>query len=117
MRRYPPLVVLAWVYALSGWTFLLLWPGSAGWVPAEVSRRSWLSMAMILALPTSLSYLLNIWALGRVSASTTAVYVFSQPLIAGVAGILAFDERPSLSMAFAALAIFLGIGLVVPSRR
>ena len=79
-------------------------------------RDAWISLGLILALPTSLCYLLNIWALERVAASTTAVYVFSQPLIAGVAGALLLDERLSGQTAFGAACIFVGIGLVVRSR-
>jgi drug/metabolite transporter (DMT)-like permease len=47
-----------------------------------------------------------------VPASTTAVFIYAQPLIAAVASWLAFDERPSAGMLIATACLFGGIWLV-----
>ena len=86
-RRYPPLVVIAWVYVLAVWQvpFFL---GGAELVPADASRGAWGSLGFILLAPTVLGYLLNMVALARVEASTTAFYIYLQPLIAAGGGVL-----------------------------
>ncbi len=115
-RRYPPLVVIAWAYVLGVWTIPLIAHDSA-FFPATATSRAWWSLGMILLFPTVLGYLLNVFALSRVPASTTAVYVFMQPLIAGFAGVLLLQERLTGSTLVAAAAIFVGIWLVVRPRR
>jgi drug/metabolite transporter (DMT)-like permease len=116
--RYPPLVVITWVYVLSLVTLPALGPFT-GWgtamLPPDVSARAWWSLAYVLVFPTTLAYLLNVFALSRLRASTTAVYVYVQPLIAALAGWLALDEAPTRMMLVAAACIFAGIWLV--SRR
>lgn len=111
VRRIPPLVVLAWIYLASA----LLLPFALPFVelvPAGVSAHGWLSLAYVLVFPTFLAYLLNLYALARVRASTTAVYVYIQPLIAATSGALVLGERPTPALALAAAGIFAGIWLV-----
>jgi len=111
VSRYRPLVVIAWVYIfalpylpyfVSG-EKLLADPGSTG---------AWLSLLYILVFPTTLAYLLNMFALGRVRATTTAVYIYAQPLVSGIASWIIFGERLSPNMAVAACCLFVGIWLV-----
>jgi drug/metabolite transporter (DMT)-like permease len=111
VSRYRPLVVIAWVYILAlpylpyfvSGEKLLADPGSGG---------AWLSLIYILVFPTTLAYLLNMFALGRVRATTTAVYIYAQPLVSGVASWIIFGERLSTNMGLAALCLFCGIWLV-----
>jgi drug/metabolite transporter (DMT)-like permease len=62
-----------------------------------------------------LAYVLNVFALARVPASTTAIYIYAQPLITGLASWAVFGETPTRPMWLAAPALFAGIWLV--SRR
>jgi drug/metabolite transporter (DMT)-like permease len=112
--RYPPLVVIAWVFLLGAWT-IPLFAHDALFVPVGAGARAWLALALILVFATVLGYLLNVYALRRLRASTTAVYVFAQPLIAGVAGVVVLGEEIGGGTVLAAACIFVGIGLV--SRR
>lgn len=59
-----------------------------------------------------LAYLFNMFALARVRASTTAVYVYAQPLVAVFASRLAFGETMSGTMLLAAVALFVGVWMV-----
>jgi drug/metabolite transporter (DMT)-like permease len=112
LARHSPLVVLAWVYVGS-------LPGAAifAWharlMPAEPSSSgAWLALGLILLFPTLIAYLLNLFALARVRASTTAIYIYAQPLITASASALLLDERPTPGMLRAAALLFLGIWLV-----
>ena len=115
-RRYPPLVMVAWIYVLGAWMIPLFAQG-AEFVPAGADRRAWISLGLILLFPTVLGYLLNLFALSRVAASTTAVYVFVQPLIAAAAGALVLGEVVRGPTVLVALTIFAGIWLVVRRPR
>lgn len=110
-RRHPPLVVLAWVYL---WALPLapFFAAPAELLPADAARRAWLALAYTLLFPTFLAYLFNLFALSRLSASTTAVYIYVQPLIAAVAGFALLGERPTPALGLAALLVFAGIALV-----
>ena len=114
LRRYPPLVVIAWAYAMS----LLFVPWFA-WgerlAPQAGHAAVWWALAYIIVFPTVLAYLFNMFALARVPASTTAIYIYAQPLMTGVASWMAFGETPTIAMLIAAPALFGGIWLV--SRR
>lgn len=109
--RLPPLVVLGWVYALSIPLVPFLLPGVA-LVPDGVTRRAVLSLGYVLLVPTVFAYLGNLYALARVRASTTAIYVYLQPLFAGLAGALWLDERPTPALLLCAALVFVGIRLV-----
>ncbi len=111
VRRYPPLVVIAWAYLLS-LPFLPVFAWGEALTPAPGHAAAWWALAYIIAFPTVLAYLFNMYALARVRASTTAVYVYAQPVITGLASWVAFSETPSAGMLLAAAGLFVGIWLV-----
>jgi drug/metabolite transporter (DMT)-like permease len=109
VARYPPLAVTAWAYIGSLWV-LPFFAWNSTMLPSTTTAAA--AMAYVLIFPTVLGYLANIYALKRVRASTTAVYVYVQPLIAGLGAWALFSEQPDVAMVGAAAALFLGIGLV-----
>ena len=110
-RRYPVLVIIAWSYVFSLIALPVFLPGQR-LVPGPHAAAAWWGIAYIVAFPTILAYLLNVFALARLRASTTAVYVYAQPLITAVAAWFVFGERPTVAMLLAAAALFVGIWLV-----
>ncbi len=111
-QRMHPLALIAWVYAFATLSVPFFTRG-VDFVPPAAGARAWISLGLILAFPTVLGYVLNTYALSKVSASTTAVYVYLQPLIAGATGVLVLGERLGAGIVLAAVAIFVGIRLVV----
>ncbi|MFH0945959.1 MAG: DMT family transporter [Planctomycetota bacterium] len=109
--RYPPLVIIAWVYAFSALSLpYFVWgerlvPALAG------AERAWWSLGFILLFPTVLGYLLNIFALARVPASTTALFTYLQPVMTGAAGIVLLSESLTAGAVIAAAGLFLGLWL------
>jgi drug/metabolite transporter (DMT)-like permease len=125
-RRHPPLVVIAWVFVLSlPWVPLVLAREVSGSehtlrevvIPPLADLRAWGSLAFILVFPTAVAYLLNTFALSRLAASTTAVYVYIQPVITGLFGWWLLGEEPTRALFAAAGAIFVGIWLVARAPR
>ena len=56
------------------------------------------------------------WSLKFVSATTIALVVLLEPIVASVFAWLLFDEIPSSSVAIGALVVLAGVGLVVSER-
>ncbi len=114
LRKMPPLVLVGWVYVFAASSLTLLTPGEA-LLPSGDARTvstAWTALGLVLLLPTLLAYGLNTFALARLPASVTAVYIYLQPLVAGLAGYLWLDEHLRPALPIAALLLFLGIALV-----
>lgn len=133
-RKYPPLVVIAWVFVLSlPFVPLLvlreaLWgegasasslasATSAFFVPPGATRDAWAALAFVLVFPTCVSYFLNSYALARVRASTTAVYIYIQPVITAVAAVALIGEELTPVLFTSAALVFAGIWLVARPAR
>jgi drug/metabolite transporter (DMT)-like permease len=109
--RYQPLVVIAWVY-ICALPYLPFFMAGETLTPEAGNTTAWMSLLYIVAFPTILAYLLNMFALARVRATTTAVYIYAQPLVTGVASWMIFDERLDAGMGISAACLFIGIWLV-----
>lgn len=111
LMRYSPAVLLAWVYVLALWSLPVI-----GWgqdlMPEDPGRLALIGVGYAVLFGSILGHFLNAYALARVSASTTAIYVSLQPLIAGAAGVALLDEELSGLVFVAAALLFVGIGLV-----
>jgi drug/metabolite transporter (DMT)-like permease len=83
-----------------------------------MSPTVWLWVTYIVVFPTIVSYLLNIWALQRVSSNIVTVYIYLQPLFAAAVAPMVLDgERLTARAIGAGLAIFAGLGLVIVTER
>lgn len=81
---------------------------------AAITGPVWLWVGYIVVFATIVTYLLNIWALQRVSSNVVAVYIYLQPLFAAVVAPLVLEgEHITARAAAAGLAIFTGLGMVI----
>ncbi|HEX6885046.1 MAG TPA: DMT family transporter [Planctomycetota bacterium] len=115
LQRFPTLVVIAWVFWASLPAVPLLSLGGPVW-PTEPEPRALASFGYTLLFATFGAYLLNAYALARVAASTVAVFIFLQPLVAGAAGVLVLGERLTLPVVVAGVLLLAGITLVAFAR-
>ena len=113
--RYHPVTVSFYVMLFAAIGVLPLGVGSLTSLRlTEVSSTVWWWIGYIVVFPTILTYLLNIWALQRVSSSLVAGYIYLQPLFAAaVAPLVLENEQLTARAALAGLAIFAGLGLVI----
>ncbi len=81
--------------------------------PASLSREALLCIGAILVFATIVAYAFNTWALARTDASTTAVFVYLQPVVAGSLAWAWLGERPGPVLFAGAALIFSGVGLTV----
>ncbi len=118
VAKYGPLVVTAWVFVLSLWT-LPFFAANVPWIPEHAGARSWLSLAYILVFPTLVAYFLNAYALVRVAASTTAVFIFLQSLITVGSAVVFLGEALNTRTLLCGAVVFAGTALVLfgPQRK
>lgn len=119
-RTYHPVTLMRWLFLTSiiinlpiGWTELMQveWrsmPFSAMW-----------RIGFVIIGTTFFTYLLNIFALKYLSASTIGVFTYLQPVIAITFAILSGADQLGFLKVVAALLVFLGVFLVTknPARK
>jgi drug/metabolite transporter (DMT)-like permease len=116
MRERKPLFLVAWVYVLSIVALPWFAAGESLLPPIAGNERAWWSLGYVLAFPTILAYLLNTFALARLNASTTAFFIYLQPVITGIGSALLLGESLSGELAITAVCMFVGLWLVMQRR-
>lgn len=105
------------VFALVG-TLPLAVPAVRGADLGAIRATTWGLVGFIVLFPTIIAYLLNLWALRRVSAQTVASFIYLQPLLtATVAPLLLPAEGLSARTLVAGLGIFGGLAMVIRAER
>jgi drug/metabolite transporter (DMT)-like permease len=84
---------------------------------AEIGVNTWLLVLYIAVGATASPYLLNAWALARVSPSTVAVFVYLQPLIGFVLAVIFLGEAIDFRFIIAATLVFAGVFLTTRKVR
>jgi drug/metabolite transporter (DMT)-like permease len=74
-------------------------------------------LAYIVAIPTVLAYGLNAWALARSNASTVTIYIYLQPLIAGLLAWAQLGDGISPRAGLSAVLILAGLGVTTLRLR
>lgn len=82
-----------------------------------MTARGWFLLAYIVIVPTILAYGLNAWALARTTASVVTIYIYLQPLIAGVLARLQLGYSVSSRAGIAAFLILCGVAVTTLKRR
>jgi drug/metabolite transporter (DMT)-like permease len=80
---------------------------------SDVSTTTWLLILYIAIAATAAPYILNAWALARVSPSTVAIFVYLQPVIGFILAVIFLGERVGINFLFAGLLIFAGLYLAM----
>ncbi len=120
MKKYKPITAITWVFACGLIFILPIGYSDASSIAWEtLTTLHWMSLTFIIVAVTFLTYLLNIYALSKVSPTVTSAYIYLQPLMAGVfaflfAGIGNQDHTASITLEkiLFALLIFAGVYLV-----
>jgi drug/metabolite transporter (DMT)-like permease len=117
VREIGSVRLMAWVFTYGALLFAPL--GARAFVeelPA-ITTRGWLLLAYIVAIPTIVAYGLNAWALGRSTATMVTIYIYLQPVIAGVLARLQLGTSVSERAGFSALLILGGVAVTTLKRR
>lgn len=124
MMKYRPTTVIAWVF-LFGTLFVM----PIGWTQVQavdfavLTPNNWASVAYVVIGTTFLAYLLNSFALTKVMPTVVSMYIYLQPLFAGLfAYVYAryggedFTGDLTLGRMVCAALIFTGVYLVSSAR-
>ncbi|MES1224550.1 MAG: DMT family transporter [Bacteroidota bacterium] len=113
IMKYRTITVIKWVF-LFAWFYVLPF-GYSEFMEADFSSMPpniLLSVAFVVLGTTYFAYLLNNYALQKVSSSVVSIYIYLQPLLAaGIAIVSGKDDLDAVKIT-SALLIFVGVYLV-----
>ena len=116
ITRNGPFRSMMWVFIFSSVLCvpIAMWSLSAIDVNS-ITTNTWLLVAYISVFATAFPYILNAYAISKVSPTVVAVFIYLQPLIGVILATLFLGEAIGLAFAISAACIFAGVFLV--SRR
>ena len=127
MAKYRPLTVISWVFTF-GLIYVLIWVPST----IEVGAIDWSSISsteiaqiiFVIVGVTFVPYLLNVFAMKKLSPSIAAVYIYLQPLMATgfvylffYLNIVDYRKDMSIEKVLCAIIVFLGVYLVIKPKK
>ncbi len=118
VQRFPSMSVIAGIFTFG--SLFMLPIGILAARPLNFERipaTIWMVVAAIILFPTVLTYVLNAWALARLPPSVVSVYIYLQPVIGVILGVLLLHEALSMDTFIAAAMIFVGVFLVSRARN
>jgi drug/metabolite transporter (DMT)-like permease len=83
---------------------------------AGVSWNTWALVLYISIFATAVPYLLNAYAISRVSPAAVAVFIYLQPLIGFFLAAMFLDEMLDVRFVIATALVFIGVFLVTRRR-
>lgn len=111
--KYHPFTLMKWLF---GMAVIINFPFTIGefteveW--ASLPTEAILGMSFVVLGTTFLTYLLNVYALRQLSASTISAFVYLQPLIAIIYAVSTGADSLSMLKIVAALLVFAGVYMV-----
>jgi drug/metabolite transporter (DMT)-like permease len=103
---------MMWVFVFAGIVCVPLGLFSMSSVDvATVAPMIWWLVLYIAVFATAVPYLLNAYAIAKVSASTVAVFIYLQPLIGFILAAIFLGESIDLKFAVSAVLVFAGVFL------
>jgi drug/metabolite transporter (DMT)-like permease len=113
LTRYSAVTVIKWTF-LFGFFIVAVFgiPAIGHAEPATWDWKVWASIGYVVVGATFLAYLLNIFALSRLTPSVVGIYIYSQPFIASIVAMIVSADRLTWTKVIAAVLIFTGVLLV-----
>jgi drug/metabolite transporter (DMT)-like permease len=113
MAKYNTITVVKWVF-LFGSLYALPF-GYSQAVAVDFSAfdsASWFNYVYVIVATTYLAYILNTYALKALSSSIVSAYIYLQPILAAVFGVLYGMDTLSVVTGIGALIVFAGVFMV-----
>lgn len=118
IAKYHPFTFLKWLFLIS--FFMVLPFGYSELREVDFSSFSpyiYLALAFVIIGATYIANLLNPLALVHLKASTVSIFIYIQPVIAGIFAIIMGSDNLTPVKIIAAMLIFLGIYLVTKKPK
>lgn len=110
MTRYSAIHVVRWTFTIG--MFMIL---PVGWNQFQdalwnsFTLFQWAALIFVLVGGTFFAYLLNVYAIGKIGASVTGSYIYTQPVFAAIIAIIWLGESFTWVKLLAAILIFTGV--------
>jgi drug/metabolite transporter (DMT)-like permease len=113
MERYSALHVIRWVFTLGFFMMLpFCWRQTVDIPWNDLTWLQWSALLYVGIAGTFLAYYFNIYGIGKLGASITGSYIYTQPVFAVAIAMFALGESVTWQKVLAALLIFAGVFLV-----
>lgn len=116
VQRLGALTVITWIFTWGAVLFAPLGVVALAQTVPHLTPRGAAFIAYILVMPTIVAYLANAWALGRSTASLVTIYIYLQPILAGLLAWVQLGQSPSARIFTAAVLILAGVTIVATRR-
>ncbi|MCG9899245.1 MAG: DMT family transporter [Hydrotalea sp.] len=117
MTRYSAIHVVRWTFTIGMFMILPVgWNQFQGALWDSFTPLQWAAFIFVLVGGTFFAYLLNVYAIGKIGASVTGSYIYTQPVFAAIIAILWLGESFTWVKLLAACLIFLGVFGVTRTR-
>ena len=113
MSKYHPITVMKWVFLigfLSAAPFTASSMGHVNW--AKITPFIWFSLSYVVIASTFIAYIMITFSLKHLTPSIVGFYIYLQPFVATVTGVIFYNSDITIVKVFAALLIFTGVYLV-----
>lgn len=118
MKNFHPFRIIKWVFFCG--FFIVLPFGYTEFLAIKwhtFDASVWWAIGYVLVFTTFVTYLLNIYALQKVNASTVGIYIYLQPIIATFIALAFGKDELNYLHFISALPIFVGVYLVSVSSN
>lgn len=112
MKTYTGIQVLRWIFTFGAVVILPFGMQkflATDWQAFHLAQ--WVALAFVGVGATFLAYLLNVYGISVIGASSTGAYIYTQPVFAAVIAVIFAGEHFSLYKLIAAILIFGGVYL------
>ena len=109
LAHYDSMTVTVWTFLFAGPASLLLIPGSKTLGPALSQPELWLTAAGLVVFSTVLPYIFYTKGLSRVEPGKASIMASLEPVVAALAGILAFGEPMGAATVVGILCVLAGV--------
>lgn len=112
MDRHSPIVVVRWIFTFGFFFTLPLCFREFTQIQWQLfTVKHWILLFMIVVPGTSLAYILNVYGIKILSASTAGAYIYSQPIFAIFIAMVFLHQKLTLVIIIAGILIFSGVYL------
>lgn len=113
IKKYHPITVIKWVF-IFGTILVIPFGGqellATNW--QSFTPNIWVAVGYVLLFTTFMAYLLNGYALTKVTPTTVGFYIYFQPLIAASFAIFVGQDHLDLLKIISAIFLFYGVYLI-----
>jgi drug/metabolite transporter (DMT)-like permease len=118
LRKTNPFWATGWMFLFGGIVLLAVTPGDwHGFMPKVVNTTFVVAVLYNVIAASIITYFLNSWSLTKVNASSVALFIYLQPVVAVLNAYLVFHEEITARMMMAMFLIFFGVGIAIMKKK